>query len=1538
MSEMPTPSAVDVVTQLVTGPSLREVASKTLRPALETLYPQLDLDPQLTLVVTPAWVVVGDRVIPGDNQIESLTGVLVRLALSGSSVTYIDGEHFLAREAELLSPIHLPVKIAAIGCLLNELAPLLFIAYQEQQVDYWDDFTYPGQPRWQQMSDALRNVWNVDASLGWDADQCAMAQAVFNHPDKLQRVADPYQTRACLIDIDQDEGTDRRHRMMLDTAVIIGTVEKRTLIVTHSVVNGFQRFDSVEDIAKALPRRFRQGTPGASFKWRLVEPQGLFFDHQACTLIALEADALGAINFFEGSTLSNLFPHSGATGNPDRPTPRLEPHIERLRPLLPDWLSNAPAADQTRYSRHLLDLTTVQHEHNGKTFQSELASLQTFTRDALTQQIRKDHPTASEVNLDDIEISITSLQVWGTFVWPGNTQTQSLSLMDLALQNLAGQPLGNKTVRYKDASAVPDWMTVAYVESLVNTVNIGETYPAYLKKHLVDDIRQATSLQALYTSQLAIELPLLALQHKIRARAGIDELGYRYVVAALANTHGTRHVDGHEIVIRELAFVAHRSTSRADKVANMYVIGPRETDKGPCVLYQPLFEQTLLQYPSHANLLYAIEHSRQLRESVLAWLPDDARFNYSQFVFTASLPSVWTIPQLLVNPSTALDMSGPVALGTPAIESDVLTTLHKANVQAIIAQADRQSVSNAEARWASLKRGGWAMFNAALPFLGRSVGTAAWIWQILDDLQEVSDEANQQPGKVAWSAIADILLALGMVLAHRAAVGNRPLPESKPATITEEMTEEMTPLPTAPLKLIEPLRLPDITGTELSANHEASLNGVAALKRSPVALNELLDRFKIDKPKALGTAASTGAHRFLHAHQERWYAPVGERWFEVMLNEHGDVQIIDSRQPPPRVGPLLSRAGGAQWVIDLRLRLRGGGLSARRRKAREKRNTHIEALKTDITAFDQTMQTKETRLQEDRQALQTALPATRAQARERYLATLVSQSQAYEAIIEKIKALQLEESIPNYRTVMIERLEMQLFLGQEWLSQNIPEYQQQLQSVMAMIASGTRADDQAYIQAQEVTTDQTQKIIEKIEFAQTRFEELERLGKEAVEVRLTYSEALPGYELHDLKLLQISLAENICLKTGTTAAHADARKVLAELIEDAALNIQSSLSLIEDESLIDLRERIDALSNVCEQFSAVDQRFADFAEEYPEQINTERLAHVRKRVVEFKARSDVRLADLLRNKHVLEPLPGPSRPAPAAGNRKIIKTRFKGTLVGERKKSLNGEDTDLVEVRTQLTGVIATFHEKSPGEWVEHVTSTPTPAKTVPSVEESVASATALVDGLAQFYRQNEAHIKRGARIPVEIEEIYHQHAARLRRAGDAIDAALTAANQSADSTGSAERLGHSLSEAATALYEKGTAARIQLIKQQPPTAARVQWLKSRNDVRIAKTVTRRLLKGSRRDYMDEYEVRDKDGGVLWYAHFHYANANDAVSAFTAGHMKTAAQRRLGRAFYQQGKSNEELIEIYRSKIDSTLAQALFFSPATPGASAPVQR
>lgn len=62
----PTPDAhaqEAIINQLLSGPNYPEVAAELLREELIRLYPTLDIDPHTTVVITPAWDMVGDEII-----------------------------------------------------------------------------------------------------------------------------------------------------------------------------------------------------------------------------------------------------------------------------------------------------------------------------------------------------------------------------------------------------------------------------------------------------------------------------------------------------------------------------------------------------------------------------------------------------------------------------------------------------------------------------------------------------------------------------------------------------------------------------------------------------------------------------------------------------------------------------------------------------------------------------------------------------------------------------------------------------------------------------------------------------------------------------------------------------------------------------------------------------------------------------------------------------------------------------------------------------------------------------------------------------------------------------------------------------------------------------------------------------------------------------------------------------------------------------------------------------------------------------------
>jgi hypothetical protein len=243
-----------------------------------------------------------------------------------------------------------------------------------------------------------------------------------------------------------------------------------------------------------------------------------------------------------------------------------------------------------------------------------------------------------------------------------------------------------------------------------------------------------------------------------------------------------------------------------------------------------------------------------------------------------------------------------------------------------------------------------------------------------------------------------------------------------------------------------------------------------------------------------------------------------------------------------------------------------------------------------------------------------------------------------------------------------------------------------------------------------------------------------------------------------------------------------------------------------------------------------------------------------------------------------------------------------------------------------MTGnVIATFHEKTPGVWVERIQpGRRRPPAPVADLATQISQGQTLLDGVESFIRQTEAHAKKPGRIPVEIEEQFQRKAEQLDESAKSLEQARLRAN----STEEPPALIAQLNQAGERLYAEGYRIRVEMTKQQPPTAARVEWLLHKNEIDIVSGRARRRLKGPRRDYLQEYEIRERrTGKTLWYAHFHYNSPDAPADAFTAAHLKLQEQRRMAGAFdLDTATSSPQIIAIYRSAISPQLARSLFFS------------
>lgn len=1516
-----------LITQMSTGPAFREVAATLLREQLQELYPALDIDPNVTMVGTPIWDIEDGHVVPVGRHYKALTDILAVQAVLAVPVLYIEGEHFLTQLPIVEPAVHLPVRILDIARLLNALAPVMLRGYQQAQMEYWNASEADSGPRWHALSGTLRDFWNLDQAPGLTDDDCQLARQLYRTPDfALRSVNDPQAVRAYVIDIDQVD--DKGKTTHLDEhliSVLTGQHKGHEVVLTHTLLGGFKKHTSLEQLGEDLPQLLGTELGPIKVQWRLVEPNGDFFDYLACAFISLQIMAIGSINFSglrePGASQRSLIQPPAPQATPSGPD--LQQYVQAL----PDWLTAASASDQDAFSRHLKDLATLHSLNRGRTYQEGISPIQQYALDQLNAEMLKDHPTASTEWLGNLEIVVRSPVIWGLFPVPGQFDTSIFSLTELALQNLIALPLGVKTLRQRTQEQLPDWLTLDYLEDLISRVDIGNTYPTLVKETLLDDPLEAARRQLLYTQHLRIQLPMLALQCKIRDEGGINEQGYRYITALMQAAPADRQVEGQMIVIRPLAFVPSlRLDTTPDVVANMFVIGPQDMDAGPCLLYRPLLDKPLSQFPSPNNLFYALQQSANLRDSVLAWLPDANRDDYAQFVFPGDLPSPWAVLKFLVDRPNALAMSGPVKLSQNTVDGDLFATLYNANANALVTLADRQSVSNAEARWATFKRVGWAAFNAVLPFLGRTVGTAAWIWQIMDQLQNVVDAQSHPEQESPWAALADLLLNIGMAITlhcvtHRSpgqAQRGKALPPPSPQPPTQLKPQIVSKLATISSDTLGP--------------HERPLHISGAVNRTPVRLATVLDSFKVTKPTTLGEInGRAGPHQHLYRGGEHWYAPVDERWFQVLVDENDTVLIVDPTRPE-RTGPPLIHSRQGQWFVDTRLRLRGGGPKIMNGKARALAKKRADELRKELDQFESGKATAQKALQLARRGYDEAPPEKIEASRKIYLKALEDQCKDYESALQKLKELNVHNPSTDYASKALSYIKAQTKLTQEAMRDILTRFTPNRQTVLEQLERQTESPQERDIKIFRETHELTNNLLTQLQYMTGRFEELKRLGKTGSLHLADQQAKMPVHTIDTLMAFRVTLSRNLCLLEDTLSTAPGAWTQIDEIVNTADIAIRCLYDTLEEISQRRLDERIDSLSSLIEQFQILDERLQDFPVEFPKQAITEPLLELRKELTEFQRRAASNLGYLSQERTNLRSRPTPPS-SPLRPQKRFIYTRFSGLLIGKPRLSDVGVETGLVDILSPLTNqVLATYHEKTDGVWVRREKTPPPSTESIAlDVQTSINQGQALLDELPLFLAKARSHALFSERAPFGIEYLYHQHAQQLEHASSTIEHALTQHNitESDGLSVSASTVTKDLDTALKDLYQQSNQLVQRRLKLHPPTVSGVQWLERHKVISIKKeTVKRRRISRDPNDFLDEYSITDRTNGtVLWYAHFHYSADWTSDNAYQSARLITPAERSAGNTANLPAElTRAETVAFYRSEISVVQAERLFFN------------
>ncbi|WP_347169940.1 hypothetical protein AAHI06_00610 [Pseudomonas salmasensis] len=649
----------------------------------------------------------------------------------------------------------------------------------------------------------------------------------------------------------------------------------------------------------------------------------------------------------------------------------------------------------------------------------------------------------------------------------------------------------------------------------------------------------------------------------------------------------------------------------------------------------------------------------------------------------------------------------------------------------------------------------------------------------------------------------------------------------------------------------------------------------------------------------------------------------------VKVDEDKNIVVIDPNQTN-RIGPILIHNAQGQWSVDHRIRLRKPSTDRLKNTAKDLAIAEADASRMKLKAFENAKKTQQNLLQETRKAMDEA-PSTSAQAkRQAYLDTLNHQSQDYEKARQHLMTMAVFTSEPEFQIKAIGYLQAQLELNEAGVNEELITFAPKLSPVLDQLPTHAPSPHTSDIADHQQVVEMSDSMIKRLDYAQSRFTELRKFGPAGFDVIKERQRKLPSYTSDDLRALQVTLARHLCLAPESLTTEPQAWELLNDTLDSADVAVQTLRDTLDERSEYRLDERIDALSNLVEQFKFIDERLQDLSQEFSEQIQAQPLKRLSQSLQGFANRAKAALVPLHEEQNLkrIKPTPPPTPPRPL---KRFIQTRYNGVLIGEPRLDPIGTVSKFVDIKSPITGqVLATFHEKTPGMWVEHIETPPPQAtSTALTLHDATSAGEKLLAQLPKFQERASQQADDPSRTAIGIEHMFHQHAWLLERSKQDIEEALIKAKVTAQTKQSSADLRKRLKAATQALYARATETVAKLIKRQPPTIAHVDWLINHREIAIKKIMTRQPLKGATWSYQDEYAVIDlSTSKPLWYAHFHYSSAHASLNRFLYARLKTPAEQQLKEvADTLTGLNAAQQLDYYRSSINLTQAQRLFFPP-----------
>ncbi|SDX64944.1 hypothetical protein [Pseudomonas salomonii] len=1305
---------------------------------------------------------------------------------------------------------------------------------------------------------------------------------------------------------------------------------QRTLL--FSPASGVHPLGSIDDVAALLPAYVPEDA--GTEQWFTQEVESDPFDALAASYLALQLREIDSID-----RNLPLAPGQHQTllryiTNPHRWfVAHLSTGQQKLREVLPLWLAHASREDSIAYARLFQALVLAREHSGGQQFLEGIDSIQVFADRALRTCLQAE-PATKTVRPADVQLTFNrviaaAIPVSGGFV-AGEVDPATVSLTELALENLAGLPHTVTAITLKGAQA-PEWLTYSLLQGCVEKADVGQAYPDLLKKKLLDDPLERSRRSGLFTRQLRVQLPMLALELKLKGEHGLTQEGVDRVQAALQAGLAERKVQGQAMTLWPLAFKASPEATQ-DVVTNHFIIGPSTGDTGVHLLYRPLLNPMLQGFESIKALFDAIKANGPLQDDVLTWIAPARQAVYANGGFLA--PHIRRF--LSGDEFTLYEKPAPAQLSKQPGSEDACSLIFEGTAQALVSLADRQSVSNAEQRWVKLKEIGWLLFGTVLPYAGGPLQLGGWLVQVMDSLQQDIQDLASNDDQLRSKAVMDVLSNLMVVLAHQATPHDplQPLQLEHPVFAPLASAKAVATVParsTPPAAFSSPTRWSNARDTLTAAQHTRAR-----------ALS--LGAFSGGWDNAEQSGPRRGLLRDTAYSPPQWHALVRGHRYRV-VDESDALRVISA--DGTQKGPWLKPLGDGHWDFDGRLRLAGGNADA--------------AMQAQLQALELSLPQLEEQYREagrSRAKAGVAMQVTRklmseskdkisseqlAKLQARYRQELRNKVEFSEKELQLLMRLRAIKPRPHYEENLCEILEsliLTLRLMDADTREHMIRINQRIKPLLDVLQdetdeeAGSDLNRQAHADLEKNMRDQVAAEASAIHSRRRENSYMEqlrsvpRLGRDkarALEAQLPLRPSIL-----DLQSLQVTTLWGITIDIEGPPLEAEFFDSLNQVINRARW---ASRSLAELEYLsVSTEERIELLKSLSHVYAVTDDHIRFWRAMAPDTFDLPNLEKLQALLADLHQQVDGQLADLL------APMPGARQPRPpgAAGARvkKIIRTRNRDVYVA-RVKTPAGT----AELVDDKGNVLATFTEAEDGLW-EPVE--PPPRRTAnPQLGALLNKGQRLLADVDIAILKVQALSSQCE--PSSLQALLTAQANSRRMVAADIDKKLRSLNLSrlaATQLNNARVRASDLRAAAARLDAAGVEARVRASKLKLNRAEDVDFLYGLNEVRIIREDGRVPASDKPRDFMQVYVVTDTlTGQPLCYAHFHYENRQGPADHYTAAHLKSPEQQRLGRQAQAQAEAQafarirtgqtgrvQLTLEIERTSISRPLARRLFFS------------